>query len=247
MTPGTAAWMLSFQLSPIILCNGIAQNLPVGVLPIISITEAASFLQGVFGGGGPASLDDYFANFTPLPGGTLAENQLGAYPFANQTVAGNAIIAQPKVISMLMICPAKRNYLITLATMMALTSALDQHDAAGGTYTIITPKAFYTNCIRTRMADVSNAATHQAQNAYQIDFIQPLLTLQAAQAAQNSLMSKLSNGVQINGPPSYSGAAASVGQPASLAGAPIPAGAATIGINTAPLPVPPIPPTVIET
>jgi hypothetical protein len=183
-------FQLTFEISPIVLTNGIAQNLPGQALPIVAITEAVNFPLGLLSGSASlASLDSFFAHFIPLPGSTLGDNQLGNYPFANQSVAGNAIIAQPLVISMLMICPTQNNYLASLGTMMALQSALAQHDAAGGTYTIVTPKYFYTNCIRTRMVDVSTASSHQAQNTYQLDFVQPLLTLEAAQAAQSSLIS----------------------------------------------------------
>jgi hypothetical protein len=236
MTPLSAAWTLSFELSPIVLCGGIAQYLGAGLLPIISITEAVDFVTGVLGSGGPPNLDDFFAHYQPLPGGTLAENQIGNYPFANQNVAANAIIAQPLTISMLMICPARQagGYPKALATMMLLTSMLNQHDQLGGTYTVITPKGFYTNLVRLRMVDVSTAQSHQAQNAYQLDFLRPLLTLEQAQSAQSSLMAKLSNGTQIQGQPAWSGSAAAVGQPSSLAGTSIPAGAATAGINTAP-------------
>jgi hypothetical protein len=241
MTPGTAQFTLSYQISPIVLCGGIAQNVQGGVLPIISITESQSFNAGIPSAGGPINLDDYFANFAPLPGGTLGENQIGEYPFANQAVAGNAIIAQPLVISMLMTCPARQpvGYAQVLSTMTALVQALNQHDSLGGTYTVVTPKYYYTNLIRLRLVDISSSESRQAQNAYQWDFRRPLLTLEAAQAAQNTLMSKLSNGTQINGQPSYSGGATSVGQPSSLAGSSIPSGASTAGTNTAPLPLPP--------
>jgi hypothetical protein len=237
MTPGTAQWIMAYQLSPIVLFHGIAEGIQGGGLPIISITEAQNYPSGLTGPGGALDLDDYFANFAPLPGGTLGENQIGNYPFANQTVAANAIIAQPLLISMLMICPARQTggYATALSKMTALQSALAQHDSLGGTYGVATPKFLYTNLIRLRLVDVSTAQSHQAQNTYQWDFIKPLLTLEEAQAAQNSLMSKLSSGSQIQGQPSYSGGAASVGQPSSLAGTSIPAGAPLAGMNTAPV------------
>jgi hypothetical protein len=242
MTPGSAQWTMSFEISPIVFCNGIAAGLPGGVMPIISITESDNFAGGIASSGGPLNVADYFAHFVPLPGSTLGDNQIGNYPFANQAVAGNAIIRQPRVISALMICPARDGYADAQARMMALIAAFDQHDALGGTYTYVTPKYPYLNLVHLRTVDVSTSQTKQAQNSYQIDFYQPLLTLEAAQAAQSSLMSKLSSGAPIQGQPSYSGAAASVGQPSSLAGASIPAGAGSAGTSTAPLPTPPIPP-----
>ena len=232
---GISQFELSYQLSPIILCNGIAGNLAGSKLPIISITEAQSYPDGVLVGGGPTDVNGYFAYYQPLPGSTLGENEIGTYPFANQAVAANALIAQPLTISMLMICPSRGNggFDYSLTIMTSLQQSLAQHDALGGTYTIITPKFFYTNCVRMRMVDVSSAITKQAQNTYQIDFKQPLLTLEAAQNAQNSLMSKLTSGAPITGQPTYSGSAASVGQPGSLAGTTLPAGNSTAGGNTA--------------
>ena len=199
MSPGTAQFALSYQLCPIIFCGGIAQNIPGGVMPITQITESDSFPSGLLSSGGPPSLSDYFANFIPLPGATLGENAIGEYPFANQAVAGNAIIAQPLVVSCLMICPARdpSGYAAGTAIMAALVSAMAQHDSLGGTYTYVTPKFFYTDLARIRMVDVSSAESKQAQNAYQIDFRKPLLTLQAAQAAQNTLMSKISSGTKV--------------------------------------------------
>jgi hypothetical protein len=240
---GSIAWALSYELAPIVFCGGIAQNLPGGVMPITSITESDSFPQGIFNNGGPLDINDYFAHFVPLPGGTLGENDIGKYPFANQAVAGNAIIAQPLVISALMICPVQdRGWAAKSATMAALKGAFDQHDSLGGTYTYITPAFFYTNLVRLRMVDVSTASSKQPQTAYQLDFYRPLLTFEAAQQAQNTLMNKMSNGTQIQGQPSYSGAPANVGQPSSLGGSTIPSGSSSAGTNTAPLPIPPTPP-----
>ena len=246
MSPGSPQWILSYQLSPIIFCNGIAANLPNGKLPIISITEAGS-VSGILSSGGPYSLDDYFANFVPVPGGTLFEAEMGSYPFANQAVAGNAIIRKSLSLSMIMVCPARADgFAAAQAKMMALKAAIEQHSALGGTYTVVTPKFPYTNMIHVRLVDVASGESHQAQNTYQWDFIRPLLTLEEAQAAQNSLMSKLSSGSVIQGQPAWSGPQTTTGQ-SSVSGTPIPAGSGTLGANTAPLPTPPIPPSGGET
>jgi hypothetical protein len=216
---GGAAFKLAFQLSPIILTNGIAANIPGGALPIIAITEALNFPVGILSGGENIELDDFFANFEPLPGASTVDNQIGNYPFANQAVAANAIIAQPLTISMQMICPARQavGYATKLATMMALQAALTQHNASGGTYVIATPSFIYVDCIMTGMRDASQQQSKQAQNTWQLDFVKPLLTLEQAQQAQNSLMSKITNGTAINGQPTWSGLDNTVGQPPSLA------------------------------
>lgn len=219
ISPGFDAFRLSFEISPIILTGGIATNIPGGALPVVAITEALNFADGLLSGGSDLDLDSFFAHFYPLPGSTLSEQKAGEYPFANQATAANAVIAQPLVISMRMICPAKEDagYAFKLATMTALKSTIDQHNAMGGTYTIATPSYFYTNCIFLRLADTSAADSKQRQNTYQWDFRRPLLTLQDAQQAQNNLMSQLSAGTQISGAPSWSGLSPTVGNPFSLA------------------------------
>jgi len=241
MSPGLAAFKLAFQLSPIVLTGGLASSvtgsLTGGALPIIALTEAVHFIFGLLSGAENIELDDFFAHFEPLPGSTLVDNQIGTYPFANQSVAANAIIAQPLQLSMLMRCPARDElgYATKLITMMALKQALDQHNQSGGTYTVVTPSYFYTNGIMTGMRDVSNGQSHQVQNAYQMDFTFPLLTLQAAQQAQNSLMSQLTSGTQISGQPAWSGAGNAVGNANSLISpSVIPSSASLPGTSVAP-------------
>jgi hypothetical protein len=215
---GAQAYQLAFRLSPIILTGGIAAFVPGGMLPIISITEALNFTIGLLSGSEDLSLDNFFANFLPLDGATLIDNAIGQYPFANQAVAANAIIAQPLSISMLMLCPARgpAGYASKTATMMALQTALAQHNNSGGTYTVATPTYFYTNCLMTGMRSVAPPAqTKQLQSAFQIDFKQPLLTLQAANQALNAMMGRISEGLPSDG--SLSGLAPTVGTPQTLA------------------------------
>jgi hypothetical protein len=71
------------------------------------------------------------------------------------------------------------------------------------------------------MADVSTAATKQVQNTFQLDFYAPLLSAAQAASAQNALMSKLSNGTQINGQPTWSGQQTTVGQSAGTSLGPV--------------------------
>ena len=221
-------WQFAFQVCPIFLTGGIANFIPGSVLPIVVLTEAINLPLGLIGGGSDiASLDNFFAQFVPQSGATLADNDIARYPFANQTIAANALIQKPLHISMRMICPVRQSlgYAAKFATMMLLKAALDQHDRTAGTYTVLTPSFAYTNCIRMRMTDVTGGGTHQAQAEWQFDFEAPLLTLQAAQAAQNNLMRQFSSGTQIDGNPTWSGA--STGQPSPLA--PVPAGAQATG------------------
>ena len=77
------------------------------MLPMLAISQAGSFLSGLISGGSDLDLDSFFANFYPMPGSSLIDQQIGHYPFANQTVAANAIIVQPLTVSMLMRVPVR--------------------------------------------------------------------------------------------------------------------------------------------
>lgn len=208
---------LTLQASPIVLTRGIATAMG-GALPIIAITEGANFLDTLLSGGNPIDLDNVFANYIVLPGATLAENQVGMYPFANQAVAANAIIAQPLAVSMLMRVPAKGNwgFAVKLATMTALQKTLQQHSLSGGTYTVITPSYIYSDCLLTSFADASGDDDTQQQVSWRLDFIQPLVSKAAAAQALNGLMRQLANGSKISGTPTWSGYGLQVGNPASL-------------------------------
>ena len=233
---GLASFKLIYEISPIIFVGGIANNIPFGMLPIIAITEAVSFTAGLLSGGQNIGLDDFFAHWRPLPGATIAEYEIGKYPFANQSVAANAIIAQPLTLSMLMICPARDElgYPLKLVTMTALKSAVDQHCALGGTFTICTPSFIGTNYLLKRISDASLGESRQPQNAWQWDFEAPLLTLNAAQQVQSGLMAQLTNGTQVQGQPSWSGFSPTVGNPNTLAGNVLPSGSGLAGTFTSP-------------
>jgi hypothetical protein len=197
---GRTIYQLGFEISPIILTNGIA-NLFGGMLPIIAITEGPNALISALSGGNPFNLDQFFAHFSPIPGSTLLNYSIGQYPFANQTVAANAIIAEPLSISLRMNIPVNRRggHTSKLATMILLQALLKQHAEQGGTYAIVTPAGFYTGCILTKLVDVSSGANPIPQNAYQFDFMQPLVTLQQAQGAFSTLMDKIAKGLFTGG------------------------------------------------
>jgi len=243
ISAGLSAFKLSMEICPIILTGGIAASLGTGVLPIISITESLNFTAGLLSGGEDLDFDDFFAHFVPLPGSELAHQQIGKYPFANQAVAANAVIAEPRNVSLRMICPAKNEagYAIKLATMTALVAALKAHNASGGTYIVATPSYIFTDCVFLRLFDASRTDDRQAQNTWQWDFEVPLLTLTDAQQAQNGLMSQITAGTPIGGQPAWSGVGPTVGNPASavapqfIGAAQGPAGAGAAPANFTPI------------
>jgi hypothetical protein len=206
-----AIYQFGFEISPIILQNGLAATLPFGMLPIVTITQASSLGIGLLGGHLELGLDDYFCRFEPLPGATLVNNAIGRYPFANIAVAANAIISEPINVSMLMKCPISQEagYISKFMTISALKGALDYHNSLGGTYIVATPSYVYTDCILLGLVDASSGASKQPQNAWRWDFIKPLVSAEDAAGAQSSLMSKLSSGGMVTDP-SWSGLGTSI-------------------------------------
>jgi hypothetical protein len=219
MSAGRTAFQLGYQISPIILTGGIASLIPGGMLPIIAITQSPSFVLGLLHGNVNIDLDNYFAQFMPVAGATLINNQIGQYPFANQVVAANAIISQPNTVSMRMICPVRNEggYVSKLTTITALQKTLEQHNASGGTYTVATPSFIYTNCILKLLRDTTPGEGKQMQTEWQFDFEKPLVALDTAQQVINSLLSKVEGQLPINGDPTWSGVATAVGKTLSNA------------------------------
>lgn len=211
---GRELYQLGYEISPVILTGGIASQIEGQMMPIVALTQAADFTLGLLHGNIIPNLDNFFAHWKPLPGTTLINNQIGTYPFANQAVAGNALIAQPNTISMLMICPAQTQggFTAKLATMSVLQQTLIQHNNSGGMYTVATPSGIFPNCILAKVTDVSGGESKQAQHSWQFDFVQPLITIDAAQQVYNSLMNKIANGLPTSIVPQWSGPAATVGQ-----------------------------------
>ena len=213
MALGRTTFELGFQVSPIILTNGIAALIPGNMLPIIALTEAASFVTDLLNGNVDSSLDNFFAHYRPMPGSNLVSQQLGQYPFANQTVAANAVISNPLRVSMLMHCPMRKAGAAgtKLLTMTALKKVLDTHNSTGGTYTVATPSYVFTNCIMLDFRDASQGYSKQAQTDWQLDFEQPLITLSEAEQVFNSLMGKIAGGLPMVGQPTWSGLASNIG------------------------------------
>lgn len=238
ISPAYIAFKMAMEISPIILTGGIAKATG-GALPILALTENAfSLLSGALSGGSnplsaivqsvsnstnplaslEAQLDSFFAHYTPLPGASLINNQVATYPFANQQVAANAIIAQPLNVSMRMLCPVRNlaGYPIKFAVMTGLQKSLTQHVSMGGLFSVVTPSYIYINCILTGLRDVSAGGSNQGQFVWQWDFTQPLVTQQAATQALNSLTQTLTNGTQPSGGTPSLSTGLAVGNPTTL-------------------------------
>ncbi len=193
------AYQLAYEISPIILVNGIAQLIPGGIMPIVVLTEAESATINALNGNlSIFDLNSYFAHFEPAPGSVMFSNDLSEYPYLNQSVAANSIVVQPLTFSIIMKCPVKGvgGYAARLATMTVLKLALDKHHQLGGYYDVLTPAVFYSGCILTRMTDTTPPDGAQKQIEWKLDFRQPLITESQTTAKYNSLMQSISNGVK---------------------------------------------------
>jgi hypothetical protein len=200
MPPSNTAIQLTYQVCPIILSGGAASQVPGGMLPILSL----------FSGTGDNSiglpydigdLDDAFGAFNVLPGGTLVNQQIAKYPFANQSVAANATIREPLTLSIIMDSPMRgpNAWAIKQMVFTSLKATLDNHNNLGGTYIVVTPAYMYTDLIMATLTDNSRGNNSLPQNAWRFDFEKPLVSLADLQGAQNQLMSKITNGTPTDG------------------------------------------------
>lgn len=206
-------WDITFRVSPIILTGGIASSIPGGMLPIAALTNAVSLINGLLTGGTSSiSLNELFAHFIQLPGGSLIANDVGRYPFFNQSVAANAVIQQPISVSLQMECGYRgEGYMLTKSpVIMALQSAISNHINKGGLFTVMTPGFIYTDMLCMGIEDVSPELNKPA-TLYQWDFYRPLTQTSEAAGTAGNLISKLTGGQVSTG----SWTAASSGNPFS--------------------------------
>ena len=186
------AYDTAFQTSPIIMAGGLFSSALGGLMSISGLVS--SVVNSVTGSDTLPTV-----RYVPVPGATVISNSVGTYPFANKNVAGNAVIRNPKNVSILMIAPVNSvgGYLLKMATFMALQSSFEAHIAAGGTFHVMTPAYPYFDCLMTGMTDVTSGEGKQQQIMWQIDFAQPLVTQQQAQSAFNGMTSMISGGQQL--------------------------------------------------
>jgi len=190
---------LTFQVCPIVLSGGIASQIPGGMLAMLQLFVGT----GINSLGLPfdiGDLDDAFGAFNVMPGGTLVNQQIAKYPFANQWVAANATIREPLTLSVIMDAPMRgpNAWIIKQVIMTSLKATLEKHNNAGGTYTVMTPAYMYDNLIMTALTDNSRGNNSLPQNAWRFDFERPLVALADLEGAQNQLMSKISGSLPVN-------------------------------------------------
>jgi hypothetical protein len=216
---------LTYQICPIILVGGIASQVPSGMLPMLNLftsggsqvnpSSLGSALILPFNIG---DLDDAFGAFNVVPGGQLVLQQIGKYPFANQSVAANAVIREPLTLSVLMDTPMRgaNPWRVKNQVFTALKSTLDAHNNAGGTYTVATPAFIYENLVMTSLTDISRAVNTVPQNAWRFDFEKPLVSLTELQGAMNFLTNQLTQGLATNGSNTGTQVGATQAQPAQM-------------------------------
>ncbi|HCL6004029.1 hypothetical protein N5D10_11230 [Citrobacter freundii] len=201
------AFKLAFEISPILLVDGIAADIPGGVMPIAVLTEGISVADGLLHGDigkGPT------AAFTPMAGTTLIQQDIGNLNFYNLVTAANSVVNKPNRVLLQMIRPAFTSgggYATKGMTFTALKLALDMHNQSGGSYTVLTPSFIYTGCLMRQLIDVSGFSEQnkQVQHTWQFEFDQPLLAISQLEAALGNLMDKFETGMPSSGGLSWSG------------------------------------------
>lgn len=209
-------YRLGFEISPVILCNGVAEAIPGGMLPIVALTQSASFVTGLIGGAiNLTDLDKYFCHWRPIQGSTMVDYDIARYPFANQTVAANALLAQPLRVSLMMDAPVNENTgaMTKLVTLSALQAVLQAHANLGGTYIVATPSIIYNNCILKTVKDSSTGNDPLPQRSWLWDFEQPLITTTDADRAVTNFLKRIDAG-DPNKAPSWTNTASALGNTA---------------------------------
>ncbi|MFZ4998403.1 hypothetical protein ACOY5P_03275 [Enterobacter asburiae] len=195
------AFRLAFEISPILLVDGIAASIPGGTMPIAVLTEGVSIVDGLLHG----EIADQSTAFTPMAGTTLVQQDIGTLNFYNMVTAANSVVNRPNRVIMQMIRPASTKnggYATKGITFAALKLALDKHNQSGGYYVVMTPSYIYTGCLMRAMIDVSGFSEQnkQVQHTWQIEFEQPLLSISQVDAALGGLMSKFDSGMPTTFP-----------------------------------------------
>lgn len=189
------AFRLAFEISPILLVDGVASNIPGGVLPIAVLTEGISIVGGLLHG----NISTSSTRFLPMAGTTLIQQDVASLNFYNQIAAANAVVNKPNRVMMQMYRPAQTDnggYLNKGITFSALKMTLDMHNQSGGSYIVLTPAFIYTGCLLRSMVDNSgfSGQNKQSQYSWVLEFEQPLLSISHLEARLGNIMSRFDSG-----------------------------------------------------
>ena len=145
----------------------------------------------------------------------MVDYDIAKYPFANQTVAANALLAQPLRVSLMMDAPVNENTgaMTKLVTLSALQAVLHAHANLGGTYIVATPSLIYNNCILKTVKDSSTGNDPLPQQSWLWDFEQPLITTTDADRAVTNFLKRIDAG-DPNKTPSWTNTASALGNTA---------------------------------
>ena len=145
----------------------------------------------------------------------MVDYDIAKYPFANQTVAANALLAQPLRVSLMMDAPVNENTgaMTKLVTLSALQAVLQAHANLGGTYIVATPSIIYNNCILKTVKDNSSGNDPLPQRSWLWDFEQPLITTDDADRAVTNFLKRIDAGDPTK-TPSWTNTASALGNTA---------------------------------
>ncbi|MHA1063412.1 hypothetical protein ACR9GP_05820 [Enterobacter ludwigii] len=193
-----STFKLAFEISPIILVDGIASQVPGGAIPIAVFTEGLSMTYGQLVSG--SDMATFTTRFYPMAGTSMIAQEIGTYPFYDMATAANSVVRMPNRIAMQMVRPANAEnapYPEKIVTFTALKTALDYHNASGGSYTVLTPACVYTGCLMRSLIDVSGFSDEnkQVQHTWCLEFEQPLLQLSQLEQVMGNMMQKFNDGM----------------------------------------------------
>lgn len=193
------SFRIAYEISPVILVDGVAENIPGKMLPIAVLTEHIGIADGLLRG--DFNFEEAKTHFSPMPGGTLVVQDIATYPFLDLVTAANATVQKPNRISMRMLKPAssgKSTYTNKVLEFSALKMVLDNHNQQGGTYNVLTPSYIYTGCLLRSLMDSSSMSENNKQVQYEwiFEFEQPLLTTTELNVVMNGALNAIDNGVK---------------------------------------------------
>lgn len=188
---------LAFQISPVIFSGGIASGIRGGMLPVVATLSSLIDIT---------LSQDIPWRFVVKPGGTVINQAIGLYPFANQRVAANAVVEEPLYIGLQLISPVNQTagYTTKLAVFTSLRDTFQNHIDMGGTFIIATPSYIYEDCLLLSITDATSG-TRQQQILWNLEFQKPLVSTSGAKQAYSQLLDKIEKNLKVGPNPEWHG------------------------------------------